>query len=136
MTQFLRLTINNWDLVDVSAPAIEGHYLEHRNREVLYDLAAYDNLWESRMAILATFHFIRAGSYTDTIRLAEILLDDRHDLLHKAVGWMLREVGKRDLDLLVDFLDRYYQSMARTMLRYATERFPEELRQSYLQGTR
>jgi 3-methyladenine DNA glycosylase AlkD len=136
MTRFLRLTINNWDLVDVSTPAILGHHLEHRDREVLYDLAASDNLWERRMAILATFHFIRAGSYIDTIRLAEIMLDDTHDLLHKAVGWMLWEVGKRDLDLLIDFLDRYYQSMARTMLRYAIERFPEDLRQAYLQGTR
>ena len=135
---YLRNTeyINNWDLVDVSAPPIVGHYLEHRDREVLYNLALSDNLWERRIAILATFHFIRSGSCADTIRLAEILLDDRQDLLHKAVGWMLREVGKRDLDLLIGFLDRYYPNMDRTMLRYAIERFPEELRQAYLKGTR
>ena len=128
--------INNWDLVDVSAPAIVGHYLEDRDRKVLYDLAVSDNLWERRISILATFHFIRNGSFSDTIRLAEMLLDDEHDLLHKAVGWMLREVGKRDVDLVIDFLDRYYPKMARTMLRYAIERFPEELRQAYLRGTR
>ena len=128
--------INNWDLVDVSAPAIVGHFLADRDRDVLYDLAVSGNLWERRIAILATFHFIRAGSFTDTIRLAEILLDDQHDLLHKAVGWMLREVGKRDPDLLIDFLDRHYPKMARTMLRYAIERLPEEVRQAYLKGTR
>ena len=128
--------INNWDLVDVSAPAIVGHFLEDRDRNVLYDLAVSDNLWERRIAILATFHFIRTDSFADTIRLAEILLNDQHDLLHKAVGWMLREVGKRDPDLLIDFLDRHYPKMARTMLRYAIERFPEELRQAYLKGSR
>ena len=135
---YLRNTeyINNWDLVDVSAPAIVGGFLEDRDRTVLYELAVSNNLWERRIAILATFHFIRAGSFADTIRLAEVLLDDEHDLLHKAVGWMLREVGKRDPDLLIDFLDRYYPRMARTMLRYAIERFPEEVRQAYLKGAR
>ena len=128
--------INNWDLVDVSAPAIVGNYLEHRDRKVLYSLAVSDNIWERRIAILATFHFIRADSFIDTIRLAEILRDDEHDLLHKAVGWMLREVGKRDLELIIDFLDINYSKMPRTMLRYAIERFPEELRQAYLKGTR
>ena len=128
--------INNWDLVDVSAPAIVGHFLADRDRDALYDLAVSSNLWERRIAILATFHFIRTNSFADTIRLAEILLNDEHDLLHKAVGWMLREVGKRDPDLLIDFLDRHYQKMARTMLRYAIERLPEEVRQAYLKGTR
>lgn len=122
--------------MDVSAPAIVGHYLEHRDREVLYRLAVSDNIWERRIAILSTFHFIRADSFTDTVRLAELLRDDEHDLLHKAVGWMLREVSKRDLGLILDFLDTNYPNMPRTMLRYAIERFPEELRQAYLKGTR
>ena len=128
--------INNWDLVDVSAPHIVGHFLEQRNRDILYILALSDNLWERRIAILATFHFIRRDSFADTLKLAEILRHDEHDLLHKAVGWMLREVGKRDLDREVAFLDDHYQQLPRTMLRYAIERFPESLRQAYLKGTR
>jgi len=128
--------INNWDLVDVSAPHIVGHYLEHRDRDILYTLARSDDLWERRIAILATFHFIRSDSFTETLKLAEILHNDEHDLLHKAVGWMLREVGKRDLDREVAFLDEHYQKLPRTMLRYAIERFPESLRQAYLKGTR
>lgn len=128
--------INNWDLVDVSAPHIVGHYLEHRDRAILYTLAASDNLWERRISIIATFHFIRNDSFAETIRIAEILRNDEHDLLHKAVGWMLREVGNRDLDLEIGFLDKYYQQLPRTMLRYAIERFPESLRQAFLKGTR
>lgn len=128
--------INNWDLVDVSAPHIVGHYLEHRDRAILSRLAVSENFWERRIAILATFHFIRNDSFAETLRLAEILCCDEHDLLHKAVGWMLREVGKRDLDLLITFLDKHYHQMPRTMLRYAIERFPEELRQAYLTGDR
>ncbi len=128
--------INNWDLVDVSAPHIVGHFLEQRNRDILYTLALSDNLWERRIAILATFHFIRRYSFADTLKLAEILRHDEHDLLHKAVGWMLREVGKRDLDREVAFLDDHYQQLPRTMLRYSIERFPESLRQAYLKGTR
>ena len=135
---YLRNTqyINNWDLVDVSAPVIVGHYLAQRDRGILYQLAVSDSIWERRIAILSTFHFIRAGSFKDTLRLAEILRDDEHDLLHKAVGWMLREVGKRDLGLILDYLDTNYSKMPRTMLRYAIERFPEELRQAYLKGIR
>ena len=128
--------INNWDLVDVSAPHIVGHYLEHRDRVILYSLAASDNLWERRISIIATFHFIRNDSFAETIRIAEILRNDEHDLLHKAVGWMLREVGNRDLDLEIGFLDKYYQQLPRTMLRYAIERFSESLRQAFLKGTR
>jgi 3-methyladenine DNA glycosylase AlkD len=131
---YLRNTeyVNNWDLVDVSAPAIVGHYLECRDRRILYRLAASDNLWERRIAILSTLHFIRTDSFADTIRLAEMLRDDEHDLLHKAVGWMLREVGKRDLDLVIAFLDKHYRQMPRTMLRYAIERFPEKERKAWL----
>ena len=128
--------INNWDLVDVSAPHILGRHLEQKDPAILYRLAVSDSLWERRIAILATFHFIRLGSCADTIKLAEILRDDEHDLMHKAVGWMLREVGKRDLNLLTAFLDTHYRQMPRTMLRYAIERFPEGLRQDYLKGTR
>ena len=131
-----RRCINNWDLVDVSAPHIVGRYLEHRDRTILYTLAASDNLWERRIAILATFHFIRGESFAETLKLAEILCHDEHDLLHKAVGWMLREVGNRDLDREVAFLDNHYKKLPRAMLRYAIERFPESLRQSYLRGTR
>ncbi|MGI9536215.1 MAG: DNA alkylation repair protein [Desulfocapsaceae bacterium] len=128
--------INNWDLVDVSAPHIVGHFLEHRDRDILSTLAVSDNLWERRIAILATFHFIRRNSFTETLKLADILRHDEHDLLHKAVGWMLREVGNRDLDREVAFLDEHYKELPRTMLRYAIERFPESLRQAYLKGTR
>lgn len=128
--------INNWDLVDLSAPHIVGHYLEHRDRSVLTTLAGSDDLWERRISIMATFYFIRHDSFAETIRLADILLHDHHDLIHKAVGWMLREVGKRDLDLAVSFLDEHYSRMPRTMLRYAIERFPEPLRHAYLKGTR
>jgi len=128
--------VNNWDLVDVSAPHIVGRYLEHRDRDILYTLAASDNLWERRIAILATFHFIRSDSFAETLKLAEILCNDEHDLLHKAVGWMLREVGNRDLDREVAFLDEHYNKLPRTMLRYAIERFPEALRQAYMKGIR
>ena len=128
--------INNWDLVDLTAPHIVGHYLENRDRSVLYTLAESNSLWERRISIMATFYFIRHHSFVETIRLAKVLLHDEHDLIHKAVGWMLREVGKRDQDLAVSFLDELYPLMPRTMLRYAIERFPEPLRQAYLQGTR
>ncbi|NLZ38679.1 MAG: DNA alkylation repair protein [Firmicutes bacterium] len=126
--------INNWDLVDSSAYKILGAYLLHREKDILYLLARSNNLWEQRMAIIATFAFIKAGFYSDTLQLAEILLDHPHDLIHKAVGWMLREVGKRDLQLEHEFLRRHYQKMPRTMLRYAIEKFPAALRQKFLQG--
>ncbi len=127
--------INNWDLVDVSAPRIVGCHLEHRPREILYELARSPLLWERRIAILATAWFIRLDDHADTLKIAEMLLSDEHDLMHKAVGWMLREVGKRDLATEEDFLLRHYHSMPRTMLRYAIERFPETRRRQYLNGT-
>lgn len=127
--------INNWDLVDVSAPHIVGHHLENRPREILHTLAHSASLWERRIAILATFHFIRLKDFHDALRIAETLLADQHDLMHKAVGWMLREVGKRDLAAEENFLQKHYCNMPRTMLRYAIERFPEPRRLQYLHGT-
>ncbi len=124
--------INNWDLVDVSAPQIVGGYLADKSRRPLYRLARSASLWERRISILATLAFIRQQDFDDTLRLAELLLADREDLIHKATGWMLREVGKRDQDALEGFLDRHYQEMPRTMLRYAIERLPEPERRLYM----
>jgi 3-methyladenine DNA glycosylase AlkD len=126
--------VNNWDLVDISAPSLLGRHLEGRPRDLLTDLATAGGLWERRMAIMATFHFIRQGDFDDTLRLALLLLDDPEDLIHKAVGWMLREVGKRDAAVAEAFLQAHYRQMPRTMLRYAIERFPEARRQAYLKG--
>ena len=126
--------INNWDLVDVSAPHIVGRHLEQRSRALLDTLARSPLLWERRIAIVATFHFIRRNDCADTLRLARILLRDEHDLMHKAVGWMLREAGKRDLAALESFLQTHQREMPRTMLRYAIERFEPPLRKRYLQG--
>lgn len=126
--------VNNWDLVDASAPNIVGSYLHDKNRQPLYALARSSNLWERRIAIMATFHFIRRGCFADTLRLAEILLADRENLIHKATGWMLREVGKRDLEIEEKFLRSVYRKMPRTMLRYAIEKFPTDERKKYLKG--
>jgi 3-methyladenine DNA glycosylase AlkD len=126
--------VNNWDLVDLSADRIMGPYLEDKERSLLYKLVKSKNLWERRIAVLTTFWFIKNNDFADSLRLARILLDDQHDLIHKAVGWMLREIGKRNVALLEVFLKKYYQVMPRTMLRYAIERFPEKVRQRYLKG--
>ena len=136
-TQYLENTryINNWDLVDCSAEHIVGAHLRSRDRSLLDTLAVSDLLWERRISILATFHFIKRGEFSETLRIAERLLGDREDLMHKAVGWMLREVGKRDLAAEEAFLKKHCRLMPRTMLRYAIERFPEELRQRYLRGS-
>jgi 3-methyladenine DNA glycosylase AlkD len=114
--------VNNWDLVDGSAPQIVGAHLLERPRDVLYRLVESDSVWERRIAVLATFAFIRAGEYDDTLALCEQLLGDRHDLIHKATGWMLREVGNRDRALMVAFVERHRLQMPRTMLRYAIEK--------------
>lgn len=125
--------INNWDLVDVSADPIVGGWLFARNRAPLRRLARSASLWERRIAVLATFHFIKHGESADTVALAERLLDDPHELIHKAVGWMLREVGKRVSSNALDaFLDAHAARMPRTMLRYAIERLPERKRRVYL----
>jgi len=127
--------INNWDLVDLSADKIVGSYLFDKPKDVLYSLAASENLWERRIAALATFDFIKKGFYEETLKIAKILLNDGHDLIHKAVGWMLREVGKRcSQEVLEQFLLANYKQMPRTMLRYAIERLPEPLRLQYLNG--
>lgn len=126
--------INNWDLVDLSAPNIPGAHLLHRDRSPLYRFASDGGIWERRIAIVSSFHFIRQGEFDDTCAIADILLDDSEELIHKAVGWMLREVGKRDMEVLESFLASRYRQMPRVMLRYAIERFPEQLRQAYLKG--
>ena len=126
--------INNWDLVDLTAPKIVGPFLEKRFRRPLYRMVRSDNLWERRIAILATFSFIRQDDFEDALILAEALLEDKEDLMHKAVGWMLREIGKRDEAVLRSFLRKHYRRMPRTMLRYAIERFPESKRKKYLNG--
>ena len=125
--------VNNWDLVDLSAPNIVGDYLlERKDRKILYRLAKSDNLWEKRIAIVSTFAFIRDGQFSDTLKISKILLKDKHDLIHKAVGWMLREVGKRDEKLLKKFLRDNYSGIPRTTLRYAIERFEEGERLGFL----
>lgn len=126
--------IDNWDLVDSSAPQIVGGSLEQSDAAQLYELAESDRLWDRRIAVIATLHFIRQGSYTHTLALAERLLEDREDLIHKAVGWMLREVGNHNRRAEERFLARHYRRMPRTMLRYAVEKFPEARRRDYLEG--
>jgi 3-methyladenine DNA glycosylase AlkD len=127
--------INNWDLVDLSAPQIVGRHLQARDRAPLYCFVASSSLWERRIAIVSTFHFIKQGEFFDTLAIADRLLDDSEELIHKATGWMLREVGKRDQPVLEAFLQQQYHRMPRVTLRYAIERFPEELRKAWLKGT-
>jgi 3-methyladenine DNA glycosylase AlkD len=126
--------INNWDLVDISAEHIVGSYLKYRSRSPLHSLAVSNLLWDRRISIMATFHYIKRGEFAETLRIAELLLRDPEDLIHKAVGWMLREIGKRDHLAEEEFLKAHYKTMPRTMLRYAIEKFPEKLRQQYLRG--
>jgi len=132
--------INNWDLVDLSAPNIVGDFLFKRDtlkgtsKKILYKLVQSKNLWERRIAIISTFAFIKKGEFEDALAISELLLNDTHDLIHKAVGWMLREVGKRDEEVLENFLKQHYKEMPRTMLRYSIERFEEEKRKRYLKG--
>lgn len=124
--------VNNWDLVDLSAPNIIGSYLLTRRRAPLFELVDSANLWSRRIAVLSTFAFIRDHDFADSLALAESLLKDPHDLIHKAVGWMLREIGKRNLPTLLSFLDKHASVMPRTMLRYAIEKLPSSLHQHYL----
>ena len=124
--------INNWDLVDLSAPKIVGEYLVNKDKSILYKLAKSNSLWERRISILSTFKFIDTNDFEDALNISELLLHDNHDLIHKAVGWALREIGKRDQNVEERFLTKYCVQMPRTMLRYAIEKFDEEKRKFYL----
>lgn len=127
-----RKYIRDWDSVDDSAPYIVGPYLISRDKAILYKLTQSKRIWDRRIAIVATLHFIRNGHLKDTIKISEMLLDDKEDLIHKAVGWALREVGKKDVSLLKKFLNKHHKTMPRTMLRYAIERFSIDERKKYL----
>ncbi len=124
--------INNWDLVDLSCHYILGNWLLDKDRKILYQLAGSKNLWEKRISIITTFAFIDEGQFTDSLKIADILLNDKHDLIHKAVGWVLREVGKKNKKTETDFLNKHYKAMPRTMLRYAIEKFSDKERKFYL----
>lgn len=126
--------INNWDLVDVSAPKIVGHYLLKQSRKILYTLAKSNNLWKKRISIISTLAFIKEKQFNDTFKITKILLKDKPDLIHKACGWMLREVGKQNEQELEKFLKKQYKKMPRTMLRYSIEKFDENKRKKYLNG--
>ncbi|MEK6945908.1 MAG: DNA alkylation repair protein [Nanoarchaeota archaeon] len=126
--------INNWDLVDLSSHKIVGEFLVDKKRDILYKLASSDDLWEKRIAMISTFAYIKNEEFDDAIRIAEILLKDKHDLINKAVGWVLREVGKKNQKILEDFLKKHYDLISRTTLRYAIEKLDEELRKKYLKG--
>ena len=124
--------INNWDLVDLSAPNIIGEFLQKEDTGILRHLASSKNIWERRIAIISTFAFIRRRNFGETLVISDLLLNDEHDLIHKAVGWMLREIGKRNKEVLELFLETRYKNMPRTMLRYAIEKFPEDERKKWL----
>lgn len=129
-----RIGVNNWDLVDISAPKIIGGYLLEKDKSILFKFAVSKNLWDRRIAILSTQEFIENNNYKPTLQIAKMLIKDEHDLIHKAVGWMLREIGKKEIAVEEKFLRVYYKEMPRTMLRYAIEKFPETKRKKYLQG--
>jgi 3-methyladenine DNA glycosylase AlkD len=124
--------VNNWDLVDLSAPHIIGNYLSNRSHRPLYNLAKSPNLWHRRIAIISTFAFIKKQDFKDTLKIAQLLLNDEHDLIHKATGWMLREIGKRDISILYQFLDKFCSKMPRTMLRYSLEKLPKDKKKHYM----
>ena len=126
--------INNWDIVDSSAPQIVGAFVQNEDRRILYNLARSKNLWERRISIIATYHLIKQNDFEDALEISKILLTDEEDLIHKAIGWMLREIGNRDIAVEERFLKKHYKKMPRTMLRYAIEKFPEDRRKSYLSG--
>ncbi|AFH48115.1 Putative DNA alkylation repair enzyme [Ignavibacterium album JCM 16511] len=130
-----RKGINNWDLVDLTAPKVIGTYLMNRDKKILFDLAQSKNLWDRRIAIISTLAFIRKNQFDETLNISRLLLKDKHDLIHKAVGWMLREIGKINGDVETEFLLKHYKEMPRTMLRYAIEKFPERKRKQFLEGT-
>lgn len=125
--------VNNWDLVDLSSPRIIGDFLYKKDKNILYKLAKSRNLWERRISILSTYYFIRKNNFEDTLAISELLLNDKEDLIQKAVGWMLREIGKRDIKAEEDFLRKNYRKMPRTMLRYAIERFSSDKKRFYME---
>jgi 3-methyladenine DNA glycosylase AlkD len=131
-----RAHVNNWDLVDCSAPHIVGGYLINTSRTLLFELAKSKSLWDRRIAIVSTQHFIRNDDFADTLAISQELLKDQEDLIHKATGWMLREVGQKAVEVLEAFLDQHGATMPRTMLRYAIEKFPPDQRRAYLQSKR
>jgi 3-methyladenine DNA glycosylase AlkD len=124
--------INNWDLVDLSAAYLVGAHLKNGSKELVYKFAKSKNLWERRISIISTFYFIRQNDFSDTLKISEILLHDKEDLMHKAVGWMLREIGKRNQVVEEEFLEKHYKTMPRTMLRYAIEKFDEKKKKYYM----
>jgi 3-methyladenine DNA glycosylase AlkD len=126
--------VNNWDLVDSSCHQILGRYLTEKEKDLLFHFAHSSNIWERRIAMITCYYFIKRNSYSTALEIATLLLHDSHDLIHKAVGWMLREIGKLDLDIELEFLDKHFRDMPRTMLRYAIEKFEEPLRLKYLHG--
>ncbi|PIN98632.1 MAG: DNA alkylation repair protein [Candidatus Diapherotrites archaeon CG10_big_fil_rev_8_21_14_0_10_31_34] len=126
--------INNWDLVDLSADKILGEFLFDKNKDVLFKLAKSNKLWEKRISVLSTYAFIKRNRFKETLEISGLLLKDEHDLIQKAIGWMLREIGKRNLKTEEKFLKKHYKKMPRTMLRYAIEKFPETKRKAYLKG--
>ena len=126
--------INNWDLVDASAPYILGAYLLHKPKALLYNLAQSGNLWQQRIAIISTYYFIKNNHFTDTLQIAERFLNHKHDLIHKATGWMLREIGNKNKDVAIHFLTEHYHAMPRTMLRYAIEKFEPRLKEQFMKG--
>ncbi|WP_304543885.1 DNA alkylation repair protein [Sulfurimonas microaerophilic] len=126
--------VNNWDLVDVTTSHIIGDYLFDKDKSPLYNFANSDNLWQKRVAIVSTFYFIKRGAYEDTLKIADILLDDTHDLIHKAVGWAIRNVGNEDMQVMIKYLQPRYKTMPRTTLRYAIEKLDKEIQQKYLKG--
>ncbi len=126
--------VNNWDLVDLTAHRILGEYLRDKNRQILYVLSRSDNVWKRRISIIATFAFINKGDFKDSLRLAKILLGDKHDLIRKAVGWVLREIGKKDAKVLREFLRKNRKEMSRVTLRYAIEKFPKAERDKYMKS--
>ena len=127
--------INNWDLVDLSAPKIMGEHLLKNDKQILFKFARSKNLWKRRIAVISTYTFIKNKQFKTTLQISDILLNDDHDLIQKAVGWMLREVGKQDLKTLENFLKPRYNKMPRTMLRYSIEKFSGKKRKKYLKGT-
>lgn len=126
--------VNNWDLVDLTAHKIVGDFVKDKNRQVLYDLANSNNLWKKRISVVANFAFLPENDFKDALKIIEMHLDHEHDLMHKANGWVLREIGKRNLGILESFLRNHYDKLPRTTLRYAVERFPEKKRKRYLKG--